>query len=307
RRFASGEVTQAEPEADGATEAQHGENSIAASSNGQPTEPATDSASQQTSAQETLDSADHESQSVASAISSAAGTVSNKVSEATETAAQAVGASTDYMKRSAANAAHAAGVGSSSDEVDGKTSTTPKTVYVGNLFFDVSEDSIRQAMQRFGTVNNVKIIYDGRGLSKGFGYVEFANDASAAKAIEEMNQQVFEGRRMIVQYSIQKTQTRAPIHKAGPTNTLFIGNMSFEMSDQDLNDLFRDIRDVVDVRVAIDRRTGQPRGFAHAEFVDVASAEKAMKQLENKETYGRKLRIDFSKASEPRTTGVQVR
>lgn len=119
-----------------------------------------------------------------------------------------------------------------------------------------------------------------------------------------MNQQVFEGRRMTVQYSIKKEKapTRTtPTHKSGPTNTLFIGNMSFEMSDQDLNDLFRDIRDVVDVRVAIDRRTGQPRGFAHAEFIDVASAEKAMKQLESKETYGRKLRVDFSQASATRT------
>lgn len=89
--------------------------------------------------------------------------------------------------------------------------------------------------------------------------------------------------------------------KASPTKTLFIGNISFEMSDQDLNELFRNIVDVIDVRVAIDRRTGQPRGFAHADFIDVASAEKAMKQLENKEIYGRRLRIDFSQGSQART------
>ena len=127
--------------------------------------------------------------------------------------------------------------------------------------------------------------------------MEFSDQASAGKAIEEMNQQMFEGRRMTVQYSVKKE--RPPMRttatgKTIPTKTLFIGNMSFEMSDQDLNDLFRDIRDVIDVRVAIDRRTGQPRGFAHADFIDVASAEKAMKQLENKEIYGRRLRIDYS-------------
>lgn len=174
-RFASGEVTQAEPEADGATEAQHGENSIAASSNEQPTEPATDSTSQQTSTQEsetqeTLNSADHESQSVISAMISAAGTVPNKVSETTERAAQAVGASTESVKRSAAKAAHAAGLTSSSDEVDDAKSATSNQLYIGNLFFDVSEDLIRQTMQRFGTVKSVRIIYDGRGLSKGYAY-----------------------------------------------------------------------------------------------------------------------------------------
>ena len=81
-----------------------------------------------------------------------------------------------------------------------------------------------------------------------------------------------------------------------PSKTLFIGNMSFEMSDKDLNDLFRDIRNVMDVRVAIDRRTGQPRGFAHADFIDVASATQAKEVLSAKTIYGRDLRVDFSKS-----------
>ena len=73
--------------------------------------------------------------------------------------------------------------------------------------------------------------------------------------------------------------------------------MSFEMSDKDLNDLFREIKGVVDVRVAIDRRTGQPRGFAHADFQDVESATNALEVLKTKEVYGRRLRIDYSQNS----------
>lgn len=79
-----------------------------------------------------------------------------------------------------------------------------------------------------------------------------------------------------------------------PSKTLFIGNLAFEMSDADLNKLFRDIRNVIDVRVAIDRRTGQPRGFAHADFIDAESAMKGKEQLFGKEVYGRVLRVDFS-------------
>ena len=78
------------------------------------------------------------------------------------------------------------------------------------------------------------------------------------------------------------------------------------MSDRDLNNLFRDIKDVVDVRVAIDRRTGQPRGFAHADFADVASAEKAMKELTGKVVSGRPLRIDFSTSVGRGTVGNSV-
>lgn len=93
---------------------------------------------------------------------------------------------------------------------------------------------------------------------------------------------------------------KKPYTPNAPSKTIFIGNMSFEMSDKDLNDLFRDVRNVVDVRVAIDRRTGQPRGFAHADFVDVQSATKAREALNGKVIYGRPLRIDFSKSSNER-------
>jgi len=81
---------------------------------------------------------------------------------------------------------------------------------------------------------------------------------------------------------------------AEPSKTLFLGNIPFEMSDADLNKLFRDIKDVIDVRVAIDRRTGQPRGFAHADFKNVESAVAAKEALYGKELYGRTLRVDYS-------------
>lgn len=118
--------------------------------------------------------------------------------------------------------------------------------------------------------------------------------------------QVFEGRNLVVQFHRPREQNKSPRDRntrstfgepSAPTKTLFIGNMSFEMSDKDLNDLFRDIRNVMDVRVAIDRRTGQPRGFAHADFIDVASATRAKDVLGKKVIYGRELRVDFSKSS----------
>lgn len=117
-----------------------------------------------------------------------------------------------------------------------------------------------------------------------------------------MNMQLFEGRRMTVQFAARDISTspsesrrNKPINP--PSSTLFVGNMSFEMTDRDLGNLFRGIRNVLDVRVAIDRRTGQPRGFAHADFVDVKSAMEAMKVLQEKETYGRRLRVDYSYSS----------
>jgi nucleolin len=138
-------------------------------------------------------------------------------------------------------------------------------------------------------------------LKYSFGYVEFKSIPDAQAAVDNLDMQVFEGRNLVVQFHAPKpnSKTRGPsgsYESNAPSKTLFIGNMSFEMSDKDLNDLFRDIRNVMDVRVAIDRRTGQPRGFAHADFIDVASATKAREVLKEKTIYGRQLRVDFSKS-----------
>lgn len=73
--------------------------------------------------------------------------------------------------------------------------------------------------------------------------------------------------------------------------------MSWQMNDRDLNNLFRDVKGLLDVRVAIDRRTGDPRGFAHADFTEVKYAMEAFKELSTKEPYGRRLKLDYAYGS----------
>jgi RNA recognition motif-containing protein len=68
-------------------------------------------------------------------------------------------------------------------------------IYVGNLSFDSSEDDIRKAFEAYGQVNEVNIIMDRySGRSKGFGFVEMANDDEGKTAIAEMNGKELAGR-----------------------------------------------------------------------------------------------------------------
>ncbi|XMA17602.1 hypothetical protein WAI453_010393 [Rhynchosporium graminicola] len=169
-------------------------------------------------------------------------------------------------------------------------------VYVGNLLFDVTGADIQKEFAEFGTITKCTLATDARGLSKGFAMIEFETIEQAAAAIEAKKDAVLEGRRLVVNF-MNMTRRGNDAVENEPSKTLFIGNLAFEMSDADLNKLFRDIRNVIDVRVAIDRRTGQPRGFAHADFVDVESAIKGREALVGKEVYGRTLRIDYSAGS----------
>ncbi|KAK7542899.1 uncharacterized protein J3D65DRAFT_615330 [Phyllosticta citribraziliensis] len=174
------------------------------------------------------------------------------------------------------------------------------SVYIGNLFFQTKESDILSEFSKYGKVSEVRLIRNPRGLSKGFGFVTFETNEAAVNAAQDKHQSVMDGRRISVYVQDNRPKRDAPRAPSSPTKTLFIGNLSYEMTDKDLNDLFRDIRNVLDVRVAVDRRTGMPRGFAHADFIDEVSASKARDILTGRSIHGRTLKLDFSAPSAPR-------
>jgi len=129
-----------------------------------------------------------------------------------------------------------------------------------------------------------------------YAFVGFQNTEDAVKAKEQLDGKLLGGRRILVNYSRPLFVAKKVERPTEPTSTLFVGNLSYNLTDRDLNNLFRPLRNIRDVRIAIDRRTGQPRGFAHADFLDVASAQKAAEELRGREVGGRQLRIDFSQS-----------
>ena len=72
-------------------------------------------------------------------------------------------------------------------------------VYVGNLSFDIDSEKLRELFASYGEVEEAIVISDKfSGRSKGFGFVTFANDEGAKKAISEMNDKEIEGRKLKV-------------------------------------------------------------------------------------------------------------
>lgn len=72
-------------------------------------------------------------------------------------------------------------------------------LYVGNLSFSVTNESLSQAFSQCGTVNSSKVITDrDTGRSKGFGFIEMSSDEEALQAINKLNGSNFEGRAMSV-------------------------------------------------------------------------------------------------------------
>lgn len=82
-------------------------------------------------------------------------------------------------------------------------------IYVGNLSYGVTEESLRAKFEEFGEVSSVKIITDKfTGKSKGFGFVEMESEADGRQAIEDLNGQQFDSRNLVVNEARPKTENR---------------------------------------------------------------------------------------------------
>ena len=74
-----------------------------------------------------------------------------------------------------------------------------KKLYVGNLSYDTSNDSLQEMFEAFGTVESAQIIMDREtGRSKGFGFVEMGSDQEAQAAINGLNGKEAGGRALTV-------------------------------------------------------------------------------------------------------------
>lgn len=74
-----------------------------------------------------------------------------------------------------------------------------KKLYVGNLPYSVTDDSLKATFSAHGQVASAIVIKDKMtGRSKGFGFVEITDDADAMKAIDALNGQEFDGRKLTV-------------------------------------------------------------------------------------------------------------
>ena len=72
-------------------------------------------------------------------------------------------------------------------------------IYVGNLPYSVTEDELKEAFAEFGEVTSVNVIMDRfTGQSKGFAFVEMANNSEADEAIKALNESPMKGRNLRV-------------------------------------------------------------------------------------------------------------
>ena len=81
---------------------------------------------------------------------------------------------------------------------------------------------------------------------------------------------------------------------------LYVGNLTFNMTDRELEEAFAEFGEILSATVVKDRISGRSKGFGFVEFANDEDADKAREALDGKEIKGRAVRID--QASDQRRT-----
>ena len=84
---------------------------------------------------------------------------------------------------------------------------------------------------------------------------------------------------------------------------LFVGNLSFDTTENDLRDMFAACGPVTEVNLVMDRVTGRPRGFAFVTMATAEAAQSAVQQLAGKSVGGRALTVNEARPREERSGG----
>ena len=84
----------------------------------------------------------------------------------------------------------------------------------------------------------------------------------------------------------------------GELNTLYVCNLNYKASKEDLESLFGEFGEVAKVRLI--EKDGIKKGFGFVEFAESSAAKKSKEELDGKEFMGRRLKIDFALPKKPR-------
>ncbi|KAF9084508.1 hypothetical protein BGX29_007884 [Mortierella sp. GBA35] len=91
------------------------------------------------------------------------------------------------------------------------------------------------------------------------------------------------------------------------SKVVFVGNIPYEQTEEQLTEIFSEVGPVVSFRLVFDRDTGKPRGYGFCEFHDERTAASAVRNLNGRDIGNRSLKVDFADTDPAKEEGVFMR
>ncbi|KAK3387598.1 hypothetical protein B0H63DRAFT_161145 [Podospora didyma] len=172
-----------------------------------------------------------------------------------------------------------------------------RTVFVQQLAARLRTRELKDFFEKVGPVAEAQIVKDRvSNRSKGVGYVEFKNEDSVAAALQLTGQKLL-GIPVIVQMTeaeknrqVRTTETAGNHPNSIPFHRLYVGNIHFSITEQDLQTVFEPFGELEFVQLQKDDN-GRSRGYGFVQFRDAGQAREALEKMNGFDLAGRPIRV----------------
>ncbi|XP_057782917.1 polyadenylate-binding protein 2-like [Salvia miltiorrhiza] len=161
-------------------------------------------------------------------------------------------------------------------------------IFIKNLDKDIDHKALHETFSSFGTILSCKVATNSSGQSLGYGFVQYATEESAQKAIEKLNGMLLNGKQVYVGPFVRKQEREMSVDKTKFTN-VFVKNISESTTEEDLQQMFGEFGQLTSV-VVMRNEDGTSKCFGFVNFEDADDAARAVdslngKKIDNKELY----------------------
>uniref|UniRef100_A0AAQ4RL33 RRM domain-containing protein n=1 Tax=Gasterosteus aculeatus aculeatus TaxID=481459 RepID=A0AAQ4RL33_GASAC len=171
-------------------------------------------------------------------------------------------------------------------------------VYVGSIYYELGEDTIRQAFAPFGPIKSIDMSWDSVTMKhKGFAFVEYDVPEAAQLALEQMTRSCWGGEtlRYVVGRPSNIGQAQPIIdqlaEEARAFNRIYVASVHPDLSDDDIKSVFEAFGRIKSCTLARDPTTGRHRGFGFIEYEKPQSALDAVSSMNLFDLGGQYLRV----------------
>ncbi|EAA26642.2 hypothetical protein GE21DRAFT_2767 [Neurospora crassa] len=172
-----------------------------------------------------------------------------------------------------------------------------RTVFVQQLAARLRTRELKEFFEKVGPVAEAQIVKDRvSNRSKGVGYVEFKNEDSVQAALQLTGQKLL-GIPVIVQLTeaeknrqVRTTETSGHHPNSIPFHRLYVGNIHFSITEQDLQNVFEPFGELEFVQLQKDDN-GRSRGYGFVQFRDAGQAREALEKMNGFDLAGRPIRV----------------
>ncbi|XP_048198851.1 probable RNA-binding protein 19 isoform X2 [Perognathus longimembris pacificus] len=195
--------------------------------------------------------------------------------------------------------------GSEEDEED-EESAPGCTLFIKNLNFSTTEETLKQVFSRVGTLRSCTVSRKknkaGALLSMGFGFVEYQKPEQAQKALRQLQAHVVDGHTLELRISERATKPavtsvrRKQVLRKQTTSKILVRNIPFQASQREIRELFSTFGELKTVRLPKKMAgTGAHRGFGFVDFLTKQDAKRAFHALcHSTHLYGRRLVLEWA-------------